>query len=1583
MAGHKNTFIKGMNQDISKQKYPQDQYKNSRDLRPITDKGLSTGAMENIKGNIPQVNFPALNGFLEIVPSEKAYEDSGTENSETVIIMLNPATGPTPAPYSTNIVVGLYPFLGDGIFNTPQEYLDNIEQAVRDYNNTLPADLKFIIHRSNTSDRLIIESPIHPLSHTTNLGNSSLSEYGVFKVINSQKNFTVIGSTNLRDKIILFTVNDTSTAEDAINLGQIWTLEYSVEFPITDRKLTLIYYGELNFSLDHPIEAVGNYENIEKQLVYFTDNFSPPRRIDIVNPNSFTLFPDELLLNNKAQLYPALAGLEEQNGGALPTGILYLTYKLEKFGGSTTVTAPISSAIPITNDDMISGGVDTNVENINYPLTTVGSNKSLNYLIPNIPKGFDKIYVFAIYEKDPDNYIAYRVEEQLLSNDPSFEFTLSSLGDKQIIPLVDLFTYDIDFERVKTMAVKDNQLLFGNIKQAAFNLDFDARAYRFKLGSTDTYVSTPGITIAQKNWGVDLEKDVINPHNDDRTDDNPGVPNQPGGYRPYRYQYNSGVMGGEGPNIKYRFISRELILDQSGEAAPSNETFNQGPGYIPITTPADQWLGSGLYPSRTPFVNSKIESSLDYSIRGRVDDPIPIDFGPGFKNYKNNRIEATFKGYMKDEIYRFGIIFYSPTGRPSEVKWIGDIRMPCDGDVYSVDGNSRHSVEFHSEVGTAMSPANIPKSNSNFRKNATIGSNLGIRFDVDVSSIADKISGYSIVRAPRKEKDRTIIAQGALNRVMKVEVTDPDSATTLDPNPVRFPLANYTDVIDGFGITAVAGIKAGLGMDFGQTTVIQTAKGFATFDSPDLKFISGARVNDYVNTDEKDFIDSYYFKPVAGYSQVCDINSQSVNNVVPVIIGNIIVEPSVPTLDFYLNRYTKSLANCNTVSRHDRRKFSIENGPGYVNNILKIGANQIKIEMAGQEFDNRGFLSNLDVTPTVPEAPLNLLSPGCQTILVSSAKGTDAGRLSIDLYNQCFGKIIGSLDQDSLWNGGVYGNYGNYKFTTADVSRKGATAIVDLCRVLDRQYGGATYNDVLNTEYISTGHYAKVDPEDVNVGAEVYGGDIYIAAFDEKKLYSYARRDATTGNRAPGTDTDLIVTPLIGKIYPICSIINTDMRVGFHLNNLIQGPGGDIDLREEKQDEYLIPIMYHREKTLQKYLITGEGANLIGEYDTRIYISQPKTSGEFSDSWSSIKPFNYKDVDGEYGPINKLAILNDNAMWWQDKGFGKLAVNPRAIVQSLDGAELEMGTGRNLTDYTYISNSIGAFHQWGVISGSVAIYWFDAVHRKFCRFSNKLEVLSNSKFMSSFFNNTIVDSLLTTDNPIRFNGVTGTYDYKFNEVIMTFHSNQRIRFITDPKTDTDIILEPNPFKETIVFNENIDAFSSFYDHFPRHYINDGRKIFSQNDTVINNDAAVEKSSIQDTIYIHDHSERSTFYGEYFSCKLDLVINPKGDHTKVFNNLEFFTEVENADGLDVFNETLTQARYFNEYQDTEAITLIPDENVQRRMRTWRTIIPRDTSGTNSRLRNPNIQLELEFTKSDDEDKRLVIHDIITHYMDVPM
>jgi hypothetical protein len=1509
MPGHKNTFIKGMNQDMSKQKYPQDQYTLARNLRPITDKGLSTGAMENIQGNNLMYEFPVLGGFMEIRPTQLAYDEKGTTNTEDVKILLAPLPGNTLPPYFFNLVIDI-----TITFSTPAEYLDQIQDALATFNGSIPANLQLPVFRSTTDDRIIIESPIHPIVQTIAV------QYGEFVTVKRQQNFTIIGSTHMRDLTILFTVNEVDAPTEETDMGQIWAVAYDPANPVLSNDIKLLYYGKLEFSKEHPIEAHAFYENEEKQMVYWTDNNKPPRKLNIADPVGITLFPEELLLRTQAQLYPALATIEEQTNGALPTGIMYITYQLEKFGGAVTVPAPFSSPLPITSDEIFTGGVDTNYEFINYPLTTVGSNKSVQYTIPKIPKGYDKIYIYCVYEKDPDNYIAYRIEERLLSSTSSYEFTLSSLGDKQKIPLSDLFIYDVDFERVKTMAIKDNQLLFGNIKQAAFALDWDARAYRFKQGTDDTYV--PGVDFNNtENWGVDPKRDVINPHNDDRTDDPFG---------PYKYKRNSGVLGGEGPNISYQFVPRnDLNLDQSSEADPSNKPFNIGSN-APTGT---------LNPERTPLINSPTSTTLETGIRHRIDDQALIDIGPGFKNFKNNRYETYFKGYMRDEVYRFGIVFYSLTGRPSEVKWIGDIRIPCDADLPPEFTAARYKGFPN---GPALSgDVDLPRSANSSEKNATIGATIGIQFSVDVSAISDQISGFSIVRAPRREKDRTIVAQGALGEVRKLTLTGQNN---------RQVLYNHTAVED---------------------TDFQNPQGtkiwnYGTFDSPDLKFISGARVNDY--TDGKPDDESYYFKPVGGYSQISQTDQASLT-IVPNLWG---------TAGNDLSRYSKSLVKCNTNTREERLRAVKDlgglagfNGYGKITDILKVGANVIDVEMQGEDFWNRGFISE-GFNPNNGQGDREPVSPGTNTILFHS----NFIDITKKLINYAFKSTGAGTDPYTL-------GYGNYGYGTTAVERKGQVAIVDLCRFLDEQYGGNTYEAIQNTEYISTGHYAAVNDDDSTVVGQVFGGDIFVASFPEKKLFSRAIRDAVTGNRVPNT----FVSPVIGRIYPINSIINTDMRVGFHLNNYIQGLGGDIGLREEAPDDYLIPIMYHREKTLQKYLVEGAGTTLVGEYDTRIYISQPKTAGELSDSFSSVKPLNYKAVDGHYGPVNRLMVLNDTPLWWQDRGFGTLAVNPRAVVQSIDGAELEMGTGRNITDYVYMSNDIGSFHQWGVIKGRNAIYWFDAVHKKFCRFAGKgLEVLSDAKAMGSYFHNEILDSILNNDNPILFNGVTGTYDYKFNEVIMTFHTklgpqeatiglpSGNIEAVTPPGGGIQARIIPAPgadiLQETIVYNEMIDQFSAFYDHYPRHYVNDGRRFFSQNP-----DEGYG-------VFVHDFGERTVFYDVYAPVKLHLVINPKGDHTKVFNNLEFFTEVEDANGDDVFDETFTKVRYYNEYQDTQENDLT-SENLRRRMRTWRTAIPRDSNGSNSRIRNPYMQLELEYQRPTDDDKRLVIHDIITHYLDVPM
>jgi len=46
------------------------------------------------------------------------------------------------------------------------------------------------------------------------------------------------------------------------------------------------------------------------------------------------------------------------------------------------------------------------------------------------------------------------------------------------------------------------------------------------------------------------------------------------------------------------------------------------------------------------------------------------------RNYSNPYISCYFKSLQRDEVYRYGVIFYNESGKTSPVKWIGDIRTP-------------------------------------------------------------------------------------------------------------------------------------------------------------------------------------------------------------------------------------------------------------------------------------------------------------------------------------------------------------------------------------------------------------------------------------------------------------------------------------------------------------------------------------------------------------------------------------------------------------------------------------------------------------------------------------------------------------------------------------------------------------------------------------------------------------------------------------------------------------------------------------------------------------------------------------------
>ena len=60
MAKSRNTYAKGLNRDLSRSKYGQDNYYDALNIRVVTEGGLSTGSIENELGNTLTFSIPTI-----------------------------------------------------------------------------------------------------------------------------------------------------------------------------------------------------------------------------------------------------------------------------------------------------------------------------------------------------------------------------------------------------------------------------------------------------------------------------------------------------------------------------------------------------------------------------------------------------------------------------------------------------------------------------------------------------------------------------------------------------------------------------------------------------------------------------------------------------------------------------------------------------------------------------------------------------------------------------------------------------------------------------------------------------------------------------------------------------------------------------------------------------------------------------------------------------------------------------------------------------------------------------------------------------------------------------------------------------------------------------------------------------------------------------------------------------------------------------------------------------------------------------------------------------------------------------------
>ena len=333
----------------------------------------------------------------------------------------------------------------------------------------------------------------------------------------------IIGHVVIEKYTVLISVGNNGT-------GQIWVVGGSYLLP------HLLYNGELNLSLSHPIrKIISRVENEVTYKIYFTDYNNNLRQFNLFADNAASLSPDAFdVVPDTFTFKPTLTLKSE--GGDFEPGLVQYAYNLYNFSGAQSKLSPLSNLIVLKNTDTD--------ENVNISL-------ELNAKVDTETYSNIQIYRFHYTSLDQEPTVTLIIEDEIADINYNFKddgvLSISKLTPEEVIFLGgDPFT-------CKTLEVYKNRLIAANIKINNFDLEYDSRAYSFNFGGQARLDGDSTLTLNSPNDTVPKEHDCINPSIKAETDLDyrNNSDNQNPLYQQYQYQSDGITLGGEGPNVSY------------------------------------------------------------------------------------------------------------------------------------------------------------------------------------------------------------------------------------------------------------------------------------------------------------------------------------------------------------------------------------------------------------------------------------------------------------------------------------------------------------------------------------------------------------------------------------------------------------------------------------------------------------------------------------------------------------------------------------------------------------------------------------------------------------------------------------------------------------------------------------------------------------------------------------------------------------------------------------------------------------------------------------------------------------------------
>jgi hypothetical protein len=468
----------------------------------------------------------------------------------------------------------------------------------------------------------------------------------------------------------------------------------------------------LAFNPSYPIKAEGRFESNNIRKIYWVDGLNSIRYMildEVQSTDPVTIF------DINPSVVMEIPTVEVISGGSYTAGSVQYSYQLYTKHGATTTFAPVSSLVMLAGN---SSGSDSRY----FGGNNLGDNtgKAIRVSFVDLDQAFDRIRIVAIHYTEYLIDPVINIVGELEYLDNSITFVDNGYTTYGTIPIDEFRLFGQTTFIADSLASKFNYLFYGNITETRWQPDwldpdnvafYDCRVVRFN----DSHVAvvydndTGAKTITQPSDETDpvawitagwddtfpISHDAINNFNNTDNDGNAA----------YEYKYMSnGFLGAEGPNLAIIFENEYFIIDKYD-------------------------FDAGYY------------SDINYNM------------------YPNSAIGSQHVESQRTEVYRMYIVFYNTKMQVTAPQWIGDIRMPSNSDIRTVQYDALTGIKNGYNIYPRVAIRNIPTDSN--------------------------LYGWQIFRCERDSVDRSVLASGVISGMAYDTLID--GATN-----IARPYSNYT-----------------------------------------------------------------------------------------------------------------------------------------------------------------------------------------------------------------------------------------------------------------------------------------------------------------------------------------------------------------------------------------------------------------------------------------------------------------------------------------------------------------------------------------------------------------------------------------------------------------------------------------------------------------------------------------------------------------------------------------------------------------------------------------------------------------------